>query len=134
VVYLTPVYSSAAQNPLVHLALHAHLLAVGYLATAAFIGVDPAPHRPSRASLAVLLQVATASHAVLAMYLYVNLAGIRHDDGRARGRRAHVLRGRVDRSGRRPAVLGRLVPGCRAARRCGGPPGISARARWLTPT
>lgn len=71
VIYLTPIYSLATENPLVHLALHAHLLVMGYLGTAAFVGIDPAPHRPPRIGLGTLLLVATASHAILSKYLYV---------------------------------------------------------------
>jgi hypothetical protein len=54
---------------------NAHLLFAGYLFTAAVIGLDPAPHRPSRVVTAVVLVLAMASHSILAKYLYANPPG-----------------------------------------------------------
>ncbi|QEW02853.1 cytochrome c oxidase assembly protein [Microbacterium lushaniae] len=68
-IYLTPVFE-AMSDPLVHVLVHAHLLAAGFLFTSAVIGRDPAPHRPSRPVVAVVLVLAIASHAILAKYLY----------------------------------------------------------------
>lgn len=74
VIYLTPVFE-AMSDPLVHVLVHAHLLAAGYLFTSAVIGRDPAPHRPSRPVVAAVLVLAIASHAILAKYLYARPFG-----------------------------------------------------------
>jgi putative membrane protein len=47
-----------------------HVLAAGYLFTAAIVGVDPAPHRPGPAYRAVVLVLASAAHGLLAKHLY----------------------------------------------------------------
>lgn len=47
-----------------------HVLAAGYLFTAAVVGVDPAPHRPPPAYRAVVLVLASAAHGILAKHLY----------------------------------------------------------------
>ena len=47
-----------------------HVLAAGYLFTAAIVGVDPAPHRASPAYRAVVLVLASAAHGLLAKHLY----------------------------------------------------------------
>jgi putative membrane protein len=70
--YLTPLYGWMQRDPLLHLAVHAHLLAAGYLFTAVVIGLDPRPHPPSRPLRAVVLVLALASHAVLAKHLYAH--------------------------------------------------------------
>jgi len=49
-----------------------HLLAAGYLFTAAIIGIDPVRHRPPVAHRAVVLVVAMAAHAILAKWLYAH--------------------------------------------------------------
>ncbi|WP_306211687.1 cytochrome c oxidase assembly protein [Actinoplanes sp. RD1] len=46
-----------------------HILASGYLFTAAIIGVDPAPHRPGRTVRAAALIGFLAAHGILAKYL-----------------------------------------------------------------
>jgi putative membrane protein len=46
--YLTGLYPLAERQPVVHLAVHAHMLAAGYLFAYAIVGTDPAPHRPDR--------------------------------------------------------------------------------------
>ena len=70
VIYSTPLFSWMQASPLVHLTVHAHLLAAGFLFTAAFVGVDPRPHRMPRAWLAAILVLSTASHSILAKHLY----------------------------------------------------------------
>ena len=72
VIYLTPVLDAVRADPLAHLLVHAHLLAAGYLFTAAIIGLDPRPH-PSPRAMAVTVLVATmAAHSILAKYLYAH--------------------------------------------------------------
>ncbi|HWR85864.1 MAG TPA: cytochrome c oxidase assembly protein, partial [Rhodoglobus sp.] len=69
VLYRTPLLQAMQSDPLVHLLVHAHLLAAGFLFTAAVIGLDPAPHRPDRRLVTVVLVLAAASHAILARSL-----------------------------------------------------------------
>jgi putative membrane protein len=47
-----------------------HVLAAGYLFTAAMVGVDPAPHRATPAVRATVLVLASAAHGILAKHLY----------------------------------------------------------------
>lgn len=70
VLYSTPLLEAMHRNALLHLAVHAHLLLVGFLFTAAVIGIDPAPHAPRRPVVAVALVLAMAGHGILAKQLY----------------------------------------------------------------
>ncbi|MDP9794025.1 putative membrane protein [Catenuloplanes nepalensis] len=70
--YLTPLYPLTQATPWVHAAVHAHVLAAGYLFTAALIGTDPAPHRPSFPTRAAALAGFLGAHAVLAKWLYAH--------------------------------------------------------------
>lgn len=74
-IYLTPIFDAMTASPLAHLVVHAHLLAAGYLFTAAVIGIDPHPGRPPRALVAGVLVAAAAAHAILAKFLYANPLG-----------------------------------------------------------
>ncbi|GAA0502665.1 membrane protein [Paractinoplanes deccanensis] len=51
-------------------AVQFHVLAAGYLFTAAIIGPDPAPHRAGPRTRAAVLIAFLAAHAILAKYLY----------------------------------------------------------------
>lgn len=74
VVMLTPIGAIAADRPWLHLAIHFHYLAAGYLFAWSIAGPDPAPHRPGvRARLAVLF-VSMAAHSYLAKHLYAQAA------------------------------------------------------------
>lgn len=68
--YTTGLHTAMSTNPWVHAAVHAHMLAAGYLFTAALIGIDPTPHRPGHPIRAVALVGFLAAHAILAKYLY----------------------------------------------------------------
>ncbi|WP_229070185.1 cytochrome c oxidase assembly protein [Actinoplanes sp. DH11] len=68
--YTTDLYRAMGEHPWVHVAVHAHILAAGYVFTAAVIGVDPAPHRPNRWIRAAALVAFLAAHAILAKHLY----------------------------------------------------------------
>lgn len=83
-IYLTPVFEAMRTQPLVHVLVHAHLLAAGYLFLAAVIGTDPRPHAPGRVLTAVVLVATVASHGILAKYLYADPpAGLAAADVRA---------------------------------------------------
>jgi putative membrane protein len=64
-VYTTSLYE-------LHTLVQIHVLAAGYLFTAAIIGVDPAPHRPGRPVRAAVLLAFLAAHGILAKHLYAH--------------------------------------------------------------
>jgi len=70
--YATDLYPRMHASPVVHLAVHAHVLVAGYLFTASVVGVDPDPHRPSLRVRLLVLVLFTAAHAVLAKWLYAH--------------------------------------------------------------
>lgn len=71
-IYLTPILDAMQASPLVHVAVHGHLLLAGYLFTAAMISPDPRPHPVARPIAAAVLVLALAAHGVLAKYLYAH--------------------------------------------------------------
>ncbi|MFW6775194.1 cytochrome c oxidase assembly protein [Nocardioides sp. CPCC 205120] len=72
VLYATPLAGVMLREEVVHHLLLAHFLVVGYLLTAALVGVDPAPHRPGTGARLVVLVLAAAGHAVLAKHLWAH--------------------------------------------------------------
>ncbi|MEV0901648.1 cytochrome c oxidase assembly protein [Actinoplanes sp. NPDC049802] len=78
--YTTGLHHAIGSHP----AVHFHVLASGYLFTAAVIGVDPAPHRPGHPVRAAALIGFLAAHAVLAKHLYGHPPpGVPMDEARA---------------------------------------------------
>lgn len=85
--YLTPLFGSTMQHPLLQGLVHLHMVAAGCLLAWYLIGADPLPRRPSvRIRLLVLVGVAGA-HDVLAKLMY---AWVRPEGG---GGVAEVRRG-----------------------------------------
>jgi putative membrane protein len=70
VLYTTRLYQQMNEHSWLHVLVHAHILAAGFLFTAAIIGVDPAPHRPGARTRAVVLVAFLAAHDILAKHLY----------------------------------------------------------------
>lgn len=70
VLYLTPLYSWMHHCISLHVLIHAHVFMAGYLFTASFVSIDPAPHRKSFVYRAVVLVLALAAHGILAKHLY----------------------------------------------------------------
>lgn len=70
--YLSPLYALAQASPVVHLVVHLHLVAAGYLFTASLVGPDPMPHRRGYLHRAVVLVAALAGHGILAKHLYAH--------------------------------------------------------------
>jgi putative membrane protein len=68
--YTTELFPAMHRHPWLATLVHLHMLAAGYLFTAAMIGADPMPHRPSRPVRAVVLVAGLAAHGILAKYLY----------------------------------------------------------------
>lgn len=69
--YLTPLYAMMAEHPALHVVVHVHFLAAGYLFSWAILQLEPAgsAHVSAPKRLAVLF-VAIAAHAVLAKAMY----------------------------------------------------------------
>jgi putative membrane protein len=70
--YTTGLYEQMGRHAWLHPLINLHILAAGYLFTAAIVGVDPAPHRPGRWTRAIILIAFLAAHAILAKYLYAH--------------------------------------------------------------
>jgi putative membrane protein len=68
--YLTPLYGRLHEWPLLHLAVHAHMLLAGCLVSWLLAGVDPMPGRPGTPVRVVTLVVLAAGHGMLAKLLY----------------------------------------------------------------
>jgi putative copper resistance protein D len=67
VLYLTPLLDTAADNSLIHMAVHAHMTAAGVLFLAPLLGVDPLPRRLPHAARLLALLAAVPFHAVVAL-------------------------------------------------------------------
>ncbi|MGY1669666.1 cytochrome c oxidase assembly protein [Geodermatophilus sp. SYSU D00710] len=70
--YGTGLHAAAAHSPGLAAFLALHVLVSGYLATAAVLAVDPAPHRRGVGVRAAALAAGTAGHDVLAKVLYAH--------------------------------------------------------------
>lgn len=70
VLYLTPLFDAMQDDLLIHRLVMAHFLVAGYLYTAAFVSIDPSPHRSSFPFRAGVLLLSMAAHGVLAKLLY----------------------------------------------------------------
>jgi putative membrane protein len=70
VLYTTGLHRAMGEHASVYLVVQCHILAAGYLFTAAVIGVDPDPRRPGRGVRAAVLVAFLAAHGILAKHLY----------------------------------------------------------------
>jgi putative membrane protein len=70
VLYGTGLHAATAHRPALAALVSLHVLVSGYLATAAVLAVDPAPHRRGVGVRAGALAAGTAAHDVLAKWLY----------------------------------------------------------------
>jgi putative membrane protein len=70
VLYLTPLYAHAMHTEAVHVLVHLHVLATGYLLAWSVAGPDPAPRRPGTGVRVAVLVAAGGAHAFLAQLLY----------------------------------------------------------------
>lgn len=72
--YLTPLYAATLTTPWLHVLVHVHFLAAGYLFTWAILaGPDPAPHPPGLPVRLAVLFVAMGAHATLGKLMYGHL-------------------------------------------------------------
>jgi len=73
VLYRTGLYAATHTEPALHVLVHAHVLAAGYLFTFAVLGgPDPARHRASPPWRAGALVLAIAAHNILAKVIYAD--------------------------------------------------------------
>jgi putative membrane protein len=68
--YFTPLYEATLRHPLLHEAVHVHVLAAGCLLAWTFVGTDPVPRRGSMGLRIALLTFALGAHAAVAKLLY----------------------------------------------------------------
>lgn len=68
--YLTPLFAATHDRPVLHAAVHAHMVLAGCLLSWYLVGTDPAPARRSVRGRLVVLFVAAGSHDLLAKLLY----------------------------------------------------------------
>lgn len=83
VLYSTGLFPLMHASLTVHVLVHVHVFASGYLLTASIVGIDPDPHRaPFRLRAAVLIAF-IAAHSILAKHLYAHPpAGVEAADAR----------------------------------------------------
>lgn len=67
--YLTPLLDLSARNDLVHVTVHAHVVASGVLFLAPLVGVDPLPRRPPFAARLLVVLISVPFHAIVALAL-----------------------------------------------------------------
>lgn len=70
--YLTSLYKATLANPVLHLLVHVHFLAAGYLFVWSIAGPDPAPKRPHLRIRTFVLFLSMASHAYLSKFMYAH--------------------------------------------------------------
>ena len=68
-IYLTPLLALSVRNPVVHLAVHAHVVVAGTLFLAGMVCVDPLPGSPPFAARLLALLVAVPFHAIVGLAL-----------------------------------------------------------------
>ncbi|WP_019153460.1 cytochrome c oxidase assembly protein [Robertmurraya massiliosenegalensis] len=70
--YATDLYSAMHHHIFLFLFVHIHVFLAGYLFTASIVYFDPTPHRTSYIYRTIILILSSASHAILAKYLYTH--------------------------------------------------------------
>ncbi|MGD6942987.1 cytochrome c oxidase assembly protein [Cytobacillus gottheilii] len=72
ILYTTDLYSLMHQSTLLHLIIHFHVFAAGYLFTISMIYIDPIFHRTSFIFRAIIFVAALAGHGILSKFIYAN--------------------------------------------------------------
>jgi putative membrane protein len=70
--YATPLYALSRTTAWLHVLVHYHFIAAGYLFAWAIAGPDPAPHRPSLRYRGIVLFIGIAVHSTLGKLMYVH--------------------------------------------------------------
>lgn len=68
--YTTELYSMMHHYALLHMIVHLHVFAAGYLYTISIIYIDPMPHRYSYFYRAIVLILSLAAHGILSKFIY----------------------------------------------------------------
>jgi putative membrane protein len=74
--YLTGLYAASLRHPLLHGAVHLHMLVAGCLMVFALVGRDPVPGRGGFRVRVGTLFAALAVHGILAKYLYIHATAL----------------------------------------------------------
>jgi putative copper resistance protein D len=69
VLYLTPLLDVAEDHPVVHVAIHVHMVVAGVLFLAPLLGIDPLPRRLPHPARLLALLAAVPFHAVVALVM-----------------------------------------------------------------
>lgn len=72
VLYATPLYALSRNHAGLHVLVHYHFVAAGYLFAWSITGPDPAPHRPSLRTRLIVLFAGIATHATLSKLMYIH--------------------------------------------------------------
>uniref|UniRef100_UPI00403F608A cytochrome c oxidase assembly protein n=1 Tax=Paenibacillus sp. FSL W7-1332 TaxID=2921702 RepID=UPI00403F608A len=72
VLYTTGLFMDMHHSLLLHIVVHFHVFAAGYIFTVSMIYVDVAPHRHSFQARAIILIIAIAGHGILSKYIYAH--------------------------------------------------------------
>ncbi|WP_033543654.1 cytochrome c oxidase assembly protein [Planococcus sp. CAU13] len=72
VLYMTALFHSMHQSPLVYALVHLHIFLAGYLFTVSIVYFDVTPHRFSFLFRSIVLIIALAGHKILAKTLYAS--------------------------------------------------------------
>jgi putative membrane protein len=71
--YLTPLYSMALTNPMLHHLIHIHFFVAGFVFAWSIMGSDPVPRRPGFGLRLGVLFISMATHAYLSKLMYAHL-------------------------------------------------------------
>ncbi|MBB4825610.1 putative membrane protein [Sporosarcina luteola] len=84
ILYTTGLFQAMHANLLLHVLVHLHMLAAGYLFTISMIYIDPVSHRHSFRFRTAVFIVALAGHGILSKFLYAYPPhGVEIEDARA---------------------------------------------------
>ncbi|WP_145036289.1 cytochrome c oxidase assembly protein [Paenibacillus sp. Y412MC10] len=72
ILYTTGLFTAMHHSLILHIAVHFHVFAAGYLFTVSLIYVDVVPYRRSFRLRAFILIIAMAGHGILSKYLYAH--------------------------------------------------------------
>ncbi len=70
--YTTDLYAAMHTSAVLHILVHLHVFAAGYLFTASILPVDPSPHRTGIKLRACVMIAAFAGHGILSKVLYAS--------------------------------------------------------------
>lgn len=97
VLYTTSLFQLMHEHGWLYLFVHLHVFLAGYVFTAAFVYIDPNPHRYSFMYRSVVFMLALAAHQILSKYIYAYPpAGVTRDQAEAGGMLMYYGGGVID--------------------------------------